>query len=345
MRKYILTAVFLFNILSAQVYAGENAYLYSGDILILDSINDKILTTKKLPSDMKSVYGMKAFPKANAVFIKDEHRVYIQNLITSESPNDSDVSSVYDHINFLLSPNGKAFYVIWLPYENISEWRVGAKRKIFKYDANLERKEINQIDLSDDMGLIDFSSDGTNLYTTISGKPGKILVYDFNSGMIKKEISYNEIGKKTVFNKIAEDIKNSKILFLEIEKRGSGRYAYYVYDIKENKTSSPILSSKRLACNLLPSGDKLICDEFIVSGGITVNAGKLHLFDIRLAAEVRSLDLLAVADSMNKLLGVTPDGVKAYYQTKKGIVVIDVDRFKVIKTLDITGGFMSFGGY
>jgi uncharacterized protein len=322
--------------------ASKRAYVFNGDMIVVDTASDRIIDTLDIHEEVRNIYDAKVFLKADTVFMKDDYRILKLNLKTSEIIQDDQINTQWEHVNFLLSPDGNFFYVIWLPYHSHK-----GERKITQYDANLRATVIENLEVPDSTHLIDFSGDGSKLYVVYGhGKKRAIRVIDFRSHKIIKEISFAEFGRNDVFTKTSADIKNNKILIVENEK-DNDKYvqALYIYDAENGAISKPIKTSMDAHRRLIGSGDKIICDEIEHRGDMVFNLDKLHLYDGRMGKQIGFIDMKTGGDYHNELAGLTPDGKKVYYRTRKGLNVIDAETFTLLKTLNFTGSLMSFAGY
>lgn len=322
--------------------ASKRAYLFSGDLLVLDTATDKIIETHYIRNEVRNIYDAKIFPKANAVIMTDDYRILKLNLKNSQILEDDKIKTQWENVSLLLSPDGNYFYVVWSPQHYLAE--VG--RHITQFDANLRTTEVEGLELPDSTHLIDFSRDGTRLYVVHGHGELSIRVINFRSRKVIREISFAEFGRSDVFTKTSADIKNNKLLIIETEKdNGSFKRILYVYDIESGAMSRPVKTSIDAHWRLMENGDKIICDEIERRGDMVINLDKLHIYDVKSGKEMGFVDMKMGADYYNDLAGITPDGKKIYYRTKKGINVIDAERFTVLNTLDIIGGLMSFAGY
>jgi len=348
----ILLSLSLLLLQSGTAYSAKNVYIYNGDINVLDGISDKVLETVEIRSQVRNIYEIKAFPKANTLFLKGEYQIYTIDFEMQKILEDTSISTEWEHVAFLPSPDGSYFYVIWLPQNYITASEAG-KRKISRFDGNLKSKVIDGLDFKDDMQLLDFSRDGTQLYIVRDYKPSRIQVMDFKSNKIMKEYSFDEIGRRNVFSKVAWDISNNIILFSEtIKNANSYQRFYYVYDIDNNKISTNIEMKTSCDCKLMTNGRKIVCDEEARNNDSTFRLGKLHFYDVQSGKEIGHIDISSnllkdhkKTSSYNEIAGITPDGNKIYYRTWRGTIVIDAERYKIIRTLDHLGGLMSFSGY
>lgn len=282
--------------------SSKRAYLFSGDLLVLNTANDRIVETHYIRNEVRNIYDAKIFSKANAVIMTDDYRILKLNLKNSQILEDDKIKTQWENVNLLLSPDGNYFYIIWSPQHYLAE--VG--RQITKFDANLRTTEVEGLELPDSIHLVDFSRDGAQLYVVYGRGKRSILVIDFKSRKVVREISFADLGCSDVFTKISADIKNDKLLIVESEKDGDKhkyKRAFYVYDIETGTMSKPIKTSINAHWRLMGSGDKIICDEVEYKGDTVFNLDKLHLYDVKTGNEIGFIDMKMGAGYDNELVG------------------------------------------
>lgn len=341
---YILIQVIAANFKSA-AFADDRAFLYGGDILIVDTINDSIQKKVDLPTeiDKKRVYGLAAFPGANSLMVVNTYNVYVLDIDTMKFRKKMNIASQYEHIKLILSPDKKKLYAVWLPYTFITEYQEG-KSVMNWYDENLKEHTVPEIQLDETARNIDFSADGNRLYVLHDSTPKKIQVIDMISKKTIQDVSFDSFGKKEkeVFNKIIMSMKNQDLLIAEIDRKDTRyKYTLYAYNVENHTTTKQISIevSASLECNLLAINNRIVCDEGQLLRNKTIRRGTLHIYDVGLGKELGVVDIATAPDDQNHILGISTDEKKLYYMTTKGIKVVDLENATVVKTLDVTPNY------
>ena len=342
------------------VFGEKKAYLFSGEgnYVVMDTAEDKILKTGSIRGEApflykegrSFIYDVLAFQNGRAIIVTTEYKIYVLDAETLKLIKGLDINSQYEHMNFLVSPDGRNIFIVWLPYKYISEHVRDGKRNVTLLDENFIYKTIEGLELPDTIRAINFSTDGNKLYLVYfpnkSGEAERIQIIDVANKILIREISFDEVGAKNTY-KTVEGLQNKNMLIVEPKQDGPQfRDSIYVYDIEKNGISNPIDTNKEIDCKLYSNGLKVVCEEERYDRGNVTKLGYLYFYDVNQAKEIGFIALTAT-EGAGKIIGITPDNKKLYYQTKNGLKVIDLETLTIIKTEDVSSGlvYMTFYGY
>lgn len=356
----IFTVILLLELLIIQIaIAREYAYLFSQStkFIKIDVENDKIVNLGNLWwQKIFDVGAVQTDPERKLIFINTE-KAFLQGLdkppyagimvlnadhkgeirfvnrinIGVEKIEPSGVIGPYiSGLGF--SPDGKKIYISWSDEEK--EGMTGI------FDAKTGSK---LFEIPKNWAGVDkcFGADGKRLIVPWGRE---FLIYDNDNYNIINRINYYEkVGNPKFFSKTISSVANCKAVIVEYKERPENNKApgkIYIFDLEKEKVITQIDTDFRGEYKLVKKGEQLWIDETkdipIVEDGKVVGVqrekvGRLHMYNVQSGKESKVLNL----PEGGKGYWLSPDNEKLYYFGNQLLTIIDLEKLKILKTLEI----------